>query len=68
VQIHNLPVFNLKREIAVGLGSTIDEVMKSTETDDEVGGGRTLRIRVKVNISNPLCRGRKIGLANGKEG
>lgn len=55
MQIHNLPVFNLKREIAVALGNTIGEVMKSTEIDDEVGGGRTLRIRVKVNISNPLC-------------
>lgn len=56
MQIHNLPVFNLKREIAVALGNTIGEVMKSTEIDDEVGGGRTLRIRVKVNISNPMLR------------
>lgn len=27
-----------------------------------------MRIRVKVDITKPLCQGRKIGLANGKEG
>ncbi len=50
------------------LGRGIREVMKTTETDEEMGGGRVIRIRVKVDITKPLCRGRKIGLANGREG
>ena len=50
------------------LGRGIREVMKTIETDEEMGGGRVIRIRVKVDITKPLCRGRKIGLANGREG
>lgn len=50
------------------LGRGIREVMKTTETDEEMGGGRVIRIRVKVDITKPLCWGRKIGLANGREG
>ena len=68
VQIHNIPMLSLKKEIAEALGRGIGEVMKTTETDEEMGGGRVMRIRVKVDITKPLCRGRKIGLANGKEG
>ena len=68
VQIHNLLILSLKKEVAEALGSRIGEVMKTTESDEEMGGGRVMRIRVKVDITKPLCRGRKIGLANGKEG
>jgi hypothetical protein len=67
VQIHNLPILSLKKEVAEGLGCGIGEVMKTTESDEEMGGGRVMRFRVKVDITKPLCRGRKIGLANGKE-
>jgi hypothetical protein len=67
VQIHNLPILSLKREVALGLGKTIGEVLTTTDSDEEMGGGRVMRIRVKVNINKPLCRGRKIGLANGKD-
>ena len=41
--------------------------MRASETDEEVGGGRMMRVRVQVDISKPLCRGRKLGLANGEE-
>jgi hypothetical protein len=68
VQIHNLPMLSLKREVAEALGRGIGEVLTSTESEEEMGGGRVMRIRVKVDITKPLCRGRKIGLANGKEG
>jgi hypothetical protein len=67
VQIHNLPVLSLKKEVAVSLGRSIGEVLTTTDSDEELGGGRVMRIRVKVNINKPLCRGRKIGLANGKD-
>jgi hypothetical protein len=68
VQIHNLPILSLKKEVARALCCGIGEVMKTTETEEELGGGRVMRLRVRVDITKPLCRGRKIGLANGKEG
>uniref|UniRef100_A0A2N9J2G5 Zinc knuckle CX2CX4HX4C domain-containing protein n=1 Tax=Fagus sylvatica TaxID=28930 RepID=A0A2N9J2G5_FAGSY len=60
-------ILSLKREVAVSLGRSIGEVLTTTDSDEELGGGRVMRIRVKVNINKPLCRGRKIGLANGKD-
>ena len=52
----------------MSLGRSISKVLKTSETDDEVGGGRIMRIRVLVYITKPLCRGRKIGLSKGGEG
>jgi hypothetical protein len=40
VQIHNLPILSLKKEVVEALGRGIGEVMKSTESDEELGGGR----------------------------
>uniref|UniRef100_A0A2N9ETE5 Reverse transcriptase domain-containing protein n=1 Tax=Fagus sylvatica TaxID=28930 RepID=A0A2N9ETE5_FAGSY len=68
VQIHNLPILSLKKEVARALCCGIGEVMNTTETEEELGGGRVMRLRVRIDITKPLCRGRKIGLANGKEG
>jgi hypothetical protein len=68
VQIHNLPILSLKKDIALSLGRSIGKVLKTSETDDEVGGRRIMRIRVLVDITKPLCRGRKIGLSKGGEG
>ena len=41
-------------------------VDKNTEEGDSMGDG-FVRVRVKVDISKPLCRGRVISLENGKE-
>ena len=42
VQIHNLPVLSLKRKVALGLGSTIGKVLTTTESDEEMEGGRVM--------------------------
>ena len=67
VHLHNLPVFSMKRKVATAMGSFIREVLPSPTQDEEVGNGKYMRIRVRVNITKPLCRGRKIGLGNGTE-
>ena len=41
-------------------------VDKNTEEGDSMGDG-FVRVRVKVDISKPLCRGCVISLENGKE-
>lgn len=55
VQIHSLPILSLKREVAEAFGLGIREVMKSTESDEELGGGRVMRLKVRVDINKPLC-------------
>jgi hypothetical protein len=63
VQLHNLPVFSMKRKVAIAIGSYIGKVLPSPTQEEEAGNGKYMRVRVRVDITKPLCRGRKIGLA-----
>lgn len=63
VQIHGLPMSILGPEIAMGIGETIGTVSLS-EHYNEMVGGDFLRVRVEVNVTKPLCRGRKIAINN----
>ena len=42
--------------------------MKTTKTDEEMGGGRVMRIRVKVNITKPFVSGKEEGVSEWKRG
>uniref|UniRef100_A0A2N9J5F1 RNase H type-1 domain-containing protein n=1 Tax=Fagus sylvatica TaxID=28930 RepID=A0A2N9J5F1_FAGSY len=68
IQLHNLPILSMKRKVVVAMGGYIGEVLPSPTQEEEVGNGKYMRVRVRVNITKPLCRGRKIGLGNGAEG
>ena len=68
VQIQNLPLTALKKEIAMAIGQSTKVIMRTSETDEEVGASRIMRIRVQVDISRPLCCGRKIAFPKGGEG
>uniref|UniRef100_A0A2N9IJ23 DUF4283 domain-containing protein n=1 Tax=Fagus sylvatica TaxID=28930 RepID=A0A2N9IJ23_FAGSY len=59
VQIHNLPVRRMNHETASALGGTLGVVEKVVESEEERGREGCMRVRVKVDISKPLCRGRK---------
>ncbi len=67
VQIHNLPIGRMKSEFALALGSAVGEVEQVAESEEEKGYEGCMRIRVKVDISKPLCRGRKARLASSRE-
>ena len=68
VQIHSRPILFLKKDTVVSLEREVGKVLRTSETNEEVGGGRIMRIRVVVDITKPLCCGRKIGLNKGGEG
>ena len=68
VQLHNLPVLNMKRRVAIAMGGYIGEVLPTPIQEEEAGNGKYMKVRVRVDITKPLCRGRKIGLGNGTEG
>ena len=46
-------------EAALSIGETIGTVTKLKDVG-EMKGGSFMRVRVKVDISKPLCKGRKI--------
>lgn len=59
VQVHDIPVCFITKAVAKGICDTIGEVQKSTgEVDKE--GGHFIKVRVLIDISLPLCRGRLI--------
>jgi hypothetical protein len=68
VQLHNLPILSMKRKVAMAMGGYIGEVLPSPTQEEEASNGKYMRVRVRVDITKPLCRGRKIGLSNGAEG
>ena len=68
VQIHNLPVLSMKRKVAIAMGGYIGEVLPSPTQEEEGSNGKFMRVRVRMDITKPLCRGRKIGLGSGAEG
>ena len=67
VQIHNLPFSLLTVEAALSIGETIGEVHQPKDTG-EMRGGSFMRVRVEVDITKPLCKGRKISWDQSCEG
>jgi hypothetical protein len=67
VQIHNLPVRRMNHDYAKALGGVLGLVEQVAESEEERGREGCMRIRVKMDISKPLCRGRKARLSAGNE-
>ena len=66
VQVHGLPVNRLNEKAAYGIGKSIGEVSRASQSGELIGGN-FLRIRVGINITRPLSRGRKVFLGRDKE-
>lgn len=67
VQIHELPVLSLTQEVIETIGQTLGIVEHAPESIEDRGGGPCMRVRVLIDITKPLCRGRKIILDNNSE-
>lgn len=59
VQIHDLPFKFMNSETALQIGMTIGPVIKSQDLS-EMKGGCFMRVRTTIDVTQPLCRGRKI--------
>ena len=66
VQIHDVPL-NLPWKAAKDIISVAGKVDESIQEDEKFEGSNFLHFRVAVDVSKPLCRGRKIVLGNSKE-
>ena len=64
VQLHGLPVSKMNHETATILGS-LGKIEQITKGDTNTEGGKSMHIRVHVNITKPLCRGRKTIMEKG---
>jgi hypothetical protein len=68
IQIHGLPIRSQKAEVAEGIGRSLGEVDPFLESEGFAGGGSYVRIRVRLDCSKPLCRGRRVRLGEGRMG
>ncbi len=57
----------MKREIGQQIGGTLGEVVPTSPEDEGTSAGNFVRIRILINISEPLCRGRLVGLGGGRD-
>ncbi|XP_023917240.1 uncharacterized protein LOC112028778 [Quercus suber] len=66
VQVHGIPMKFMNQTVAEGLCETVGVVQNQSNTKTEECGG-FMRVRVLVDISQPLCRGRVLTLDDDKE-
>ena len=67
VQVHDIPLTFFNREVAEELYTAVGEVCEDTKLC-EMDGGHYFRVKVTMDVTIPLCRGRKISLENGATG
>ena len=67
VQLHGLPVRRMNHEVANALGSSLGKIDRVFEGEANAKGGMAMRIRVSMDVTKPLCRGRKTCLEKGRE-
>ena len=66
IQVHDLPLRFRNRVVAEQLCEALGTVNRGEEETAMVGD-RFVRVRVTLNVSKPLCRGRVITLDDGKD-
>ena len=64
VQVYDIPIRYMTKEVAEEICSLVGEVCRS-KTHPTEEGGCFVRVRVKVDVTQPLCRGRVVNLEEG---
>lgn len=62
VQVHNMPLICMTRGVGQKIGATLGEIQDVDVAGDGVGWGRSLRLRVSLDVTKPLDRGRALFL------
>jgi hypothetical protein len=62
VRMLNLPLACMGKEVGLQIGATMGEVEEVDTDEDGVGWGKFLRVRIRLDVTKPLARGRMIRL------
>jgi hypothetical protein len=60
VRMYKLPLACMGKEVGLQVGSTVGEVEEIDVLDDGVGWGEYLRVKIRIDLTKPLARGRII--------
>jgi hypothetical protein len=66
LRMYRLPLACMGREVGVQVGSTVGEVEDVYVLDDGVGWGEYLRVKIRIDLTKPLARGRIIQVQDQK--
>lgn len=64
MQLHNVPPLNIMEAVARAIGGLIREVVKVDKDDGHDYIGRFLRVRMSVDVQEPLMRGANVEFPN----
>jgi hypothetical protein len=62
VQVHDMPLLCMTRGVGEKIGASMGELVEVDIAGDGAGWGRSLRLRVVIDLSQPLERGRALKL------
>jgi hypothetical protein len=62
VRMINLPLACMGKEVGHQIGATMGTVEEVDTNEEGIGWGKSLRVRVKIDLTKPLARGRVINL------
>lgn len=60
VQLHNLPQVRMFKECGERIGSMLGVVEEVAVNEDDIGWGRLLRLKIRLDLTKPLARERKV--------
>ena len=67
IQIFNLPLKSRTNETGQAIGSKLGEVMAVDGSELGVHWGKYLRVRVKIDVTKKLVRGKKVMIEGGEQ-
>jgi hypothetical protein len=62
IRMFKLPLACMGRDMGYKLGSTVGVVEEVDTNEEGIGWGKYLRVRIRINITKPLARGRMLKL------
>lgn len=62
LQLHQLPLMGMNKKVGEKVGSALGVMEEVEVEEDDVGWGKYLRVRVNLDLTKPLARGRKVTL------
>ena len=68
IQVHDIPIRSATMDMAKEIVSLAGEVVEDVVDEGQQDKYNFMRIRVTINLTKPLCRGRRITTARGGDG
>jgi hypothetical protein len=63
VQVHDMPLGCMNKRVGLKIGNSLGKVEEVAVAEDDVGWGRYMRLRVVIDLYQPLDRGRDLILS-----